>query len=374
MNFLRKLPYLFKRLSESLRVWKYSRYEVIIMRILFAFVVYQTMPLGEPFSNLVQDIYPAIGSHINSKKQNEKLRPPLPPIVELLPNSSNSMAFDQQPSPNGIARFVDLTFFSNERFISILPWIVIPAILLYASGTSLPIVLPLLCFISIGSRTLSNSQGAIHHGFQLVSAILLVQTCVILFGCFYRLLKKKHFVDARQRTIRDYFIYFTILLCVSFYMIAGYIKLIKSDGEWIQNSPYIGVQLVKTDRQNYYTNMDAEHYGQEKVTWASDMLEHPNFTRIFMGCGLCLELFAFIALFSRGWCAITGLMIIAFHQLNDAIMGLMFYHNEKIVWIFLVNIPFWIVLLSRKIRKRPGLIPIESIEPLQESEPEASPA
>lgn len=371
MNFFRKLPYQFKRLSQTLRVWKFSRYEVVIMRILFAFVIYQTMPLGKPFSNLTQDLFPTIGSHINTREQNEKFRPPLPPIVELLPNSDNRQTFDSQPSPNGIARFVDLTFFSNDRFVAFLPWIVIPAIILYASGIGLPITLPLLTFISIGSRTLSNSQGAIHHGFQLISAILLVQTCVILFGWFYRLIKKKHFVDARQRTIRDYFVYFTILLCVSFYMIAGYIKLIKSDGEWIKNSPYIGIQLVKTDRQNYYTNLDGEHYGHQKVRWASDMLEHPNLTRLFMGCGLCLELFAFVALFGRGWCAITGLMIIGFHQLNDAIMGLMFYHNEKIVWIFLVNLPFWIVLLSRKISKRPGMIPLESAE---DPEPEASPA
>lgn len=370
MNIFRRLPYLFKRISENLRVWKFSRYEVITMRILFAFVIYQTMPLGKPFSNLTQDLFPAINSAISSKEKNEQFRPPLPPIVELLPNSSERMTFDSQPSPNGIAHFVDLTFFSNDRFVSLLPWIVIPAILLYASGTALPITLPLLTFISIGSRTLSNSQGAINHGFQLVSAILLVQTGIILFGWIYRLIKKRHFVDRRQRTVRDYFIYSTILLCVGFYMIAGYIKLIKSDGEWIKNSPYIGIQLVKTDRQNYYTNMDAKHFGQSKVRWASDMLEHPNFTRVFMGCGLCLELFAFVALFGRGWCAITGLMIIGFHQLNDEIMGLMFYHNEKIVWIFLVNLPFWLVILSRKIRKDPALIPLLSDE---ESEPEALP-
>ena len=371
MQFPKKLPYFFKRLSEILRVWKYSRYEVVAMRILFAFVIYQTMPMGKPFSKLTQNIIPPIRSAINSKGKNEMFRPPLLPVVELLPNSAERMTFDKQPSPNGIARFVDLTFFSNDRFIRMLPWIVIPAIILYASGIGLPIVLPILTFISIGSRTLSNSQGAINHGFQIVSTILLVQTCVILFGWIYRLVKKKHFVDPRQRTIRDYFVYSSILLCVSFYMIAGYIKLIKSDGEWIKNSPYIGIQLVKTDRQNYYTNMDAEHYGHDKVTWASDMLEHPNLTRLLMACGLCLELFAFVALFGRGWCAIIGLMLIGFHQLNDMIMGLMFYHNEKIVWIFLINLPFWIVMLNRKIRKDHGMIPIKSAE---DSEPEASPA
>ena len=371
MQLLRKLPYLFKRLSDALRVWNFSRYEVMAIRILFALVIYQTMPLGKPFSKLTQNIIPPIGSVIRSKENNEMLRPPLLPIVELLPNSAERLTFDKQPTPNGIARFVDLTFFSNDRFVSILPWIVIPAIILYASGIGLPIALPLLTFISIGSRTLFNSQGAINHGFQIVSAILLIQTCVVLFGWIYRLIKKKHFVDARQRTIRDYFVYSSILLCVSFYMIAGYIKLIKSNGEWITNSPYIGIQLVKTDRQNYYTNMDTERYGHEKVAWASDMLEHPNITRLFMGCGLCLELFAFVALFGRGWCAITGLMLLGFHQLNDSIMGLMFYHNEKIVWIFLINLPFWFVLLNRKIRKDRGDIPLSVSE---EAEPEASPA
>ena len=371
MNYFRKLPYLLKRLSEFLRVWKFSRYEVIIMRVLFALVVYQTMPLGKPFANLSQSVFPPIAAQINTKDKDEQFRPPMLPVREYLPNSAERMTFEEQPSPNGVAHIVDLTFFSNDRLVAILPWIVIPAIILYASGFGLPVVLPILTFISIGSRTLSNSQGAIHHGFQIISAILLVQTCVILFGWVYRLRKKKHFVDTRQRTIRDYFIYYSLMLSVSFYMIAGYIKLIKSDGEWMKNSPYIGIQLVKTNRQNYYTAFDAEHYGQEKVRWASDMLEHPNITRVLMSGGLCLELFAFIALFGRGWCAVTGLMIISFHQLNDMIMGLQFYPNEKIVWIFFINIPFWLVLLNRKIRKRPGLIPIESDE---NSEPEAAPA
>ncbi len=348
-----KLCAALKWLSERFDVWKFGRWEVLIMRILFACLLYQTMPLGNPFSNF--SLEHLRGLHDFAVEHDGALRPPLVPLTEFLPNSEVQLTFDTQPVPNGLARFFDFTFFASDGFVKVLPWIVIPCLLLYASGWGLPVVLPILTFISIGSRTLANSQGAIHHGFQIVSVVLLAQTVVVLFGVGYRLFKKRAFVDARGRTVRDYFIYYAQLAVVAFYLIAGVIKLINSDGAWIANSHLIGVQLVKTERQGFYNDLDTTQFegvGGE-VPLADTMLNHPNLTRAFMSMGLMLELFAFLALLGRGWASIFGLLVVCFHWFNDVIMKLYFYNNEKVVWIFLINVPFWIYFFTRNMRKQP---------------------
>lgn len=71
-----------------------------------------------------------------------------------------------------------------------------------------------------------------------------------------------------------------------------------------------------------------------------------------MASGLLLECFAFLALYNRRTATLFGLSAILFHYFNDLIMGLYFYDNEKVVWIFFVNIPFWMALLLRRFLKK----------------------
>jgi hypothetical protein len=72
------------------------------------------------------------------------------------------------------------------------------------------------------------------------------------------------------------------------------------------------------------------------------MLEHKNWTRLLLGCGVALQLVAFLALYNRLTQLIFGLTFILFHMLNDFMFGLFFYHVEQMDWIFLVNLPFCI--------------------------------
>ncbi len=338
---------------------RHFRFEIVFMRILFAYVVFQSMPLGQPFSSgthhLGERIAPGkIQAIVSDPKKDNALRPPLLPISQMVPNSGSSMTYRNQAKPNGIAHVVDLTFFSNPAFIKVLPWIVIPSLLLYAAGTGLPIVLPIITLISIGSRTLYNSQGYIHHGYQMLSLVLVAQTAVVLWHCFRGSwreafgLRKAEVVNGR--TFWDRMIRYSQWMVVGCYVIAGVIKPVRSDGEWFKNSHYIGIQVVKTHRQNYYSRLEEKWDIPDPPVAKLMMKDHPNLVRIFLGMGVLLEIFAFLALYNRFLSLVVGFSLVIFHYFNDLMMGLYFYDNEKLDWIFLINVPFWLWWLF--LRKR----------------------
>lgn len=341
---------LVRHLAARFGVPHFHRFEVVIMRVLFAVVIFQTMPLGHPWSSWTQQyvedhIAPGtLTAVLAEEERDEMLRPPLLPISQMLPNSQGKLNFDKQEKANGVAHLVDLTFFSDEKFIKALPWIVLPCLLLYAAGVGLPVVLPILTLLQIGARTLFNSQGSIHHGYQMVSLVMLAQTGLILWHCWRNWkeamgVKRPKLVNGRN--FWDSFVRYSQYMVIGCYVIAGVIKPINSDGEWFQNSHMIGIQLVKTDRQNYYSELDSK-YGNDPVPYAEAMLEHPNWTRIFLAMGVLLEIFAFLALYNRLAALVFGFMFILFHYFNEFLMNLVFPNNEKLVWIFLINLPFWI--------------------------------
>lgn len=337
---------------------KHFRFEIVFMRVLFALVVYQSMPLGAPYSsgtfrvigNFDEQLPAKLQSVVaDPEKDNFFRRPYLPllPVSQMLPNSNAALTYQGQDKPNGIARFVDLTFFSDPGFIEVLPWIVIPCLILYAAGVGLPIALPLLTLVSICSRTLYNSQGYIHHGYQMVSLVLVAQTVVVVWHCL-----RGHWREAfgikpatrtfRDRTVWDRMIRYSQWMIVICYVIAGVIKPIRSDGEWFQNSHYIGIQVVKTHRQNYYSSLEEKWNIPEPKVAKFMLKDHPDWVRIFLSLGVFLEIFAFLALYNRFTSLIFGFSLVIFHYFNDLMMGLYFYDNEKLDWIFLINLPFWI--------------------------------
>jgi hypothetical protein len=137
-------------------------------------------------------------------------------------------------------------------------------------------------------------------------------------------------------------------MIVASYMIPGVVKQFKSGGMWFWHSHYIGVQVVKTHRQNYYDTLDPAWAPETLPPLAGFMLEHKNWTRLLLGGGVALQIIAFLALYNRLAWLVFGLLFIAFHYLNDIMFGLYFYHVEKMDWIFLVNLPFWAWWLWRR--------------------------
>ena len=358
-EFFRSLTW--KKLARNFGIPRFHRFEVVIMRILFAYVLFQCMPLGAPYSsvgtNLVNQTMPGALEYIGEHESELILGPPLRRAYHLIPNAEAKIPYDVQKQPDGIAHVVDLTFFNDDRFVKTLPWIVFPCLILYCAGFGLPVVMPILTFILLGSRTLYNSQGYIHHGFQMVSLVLLAQTVVVLVYAFRNPKEafglKRATSWFRDRNFWDVMIRYSQLMIIASYMIPGVIKQFKTGGEWFFRSHYIGVQVVKTHRQNYYNDLDPTKGEKEEIpTMANFMLERRNLTRLLLGAGITLQVIAFLALYNRATLAIFGLLFISFHYLNDIMFGLYFYHVEKLDLIFLVNLPFWIWWLATRKKRR----------------------
>ncbi len=67
---------------------------------------------------------------------------------------------------------------------------------------------------------------------------------------------------------------------------------------------------------------------------------------------LLAEMLAFLALFNRRMLALWGLVLIGMHWGIEIVMKLHFAYNQQILWIFWVNVPFWIWAVAKS-RSRP---------------------
>ena len=285
-------------------------WELLIMRTLFAGVVYMTLP-------------------------------------------DAGQVYATQKVPNGIANFIDLTFLAKEGVYPALKVALAIALVIYASGLVLPLVLPFILISHVMVRTLFNSQGWVHHGVQMVSLALLAQTIVVLTFAIYRLRKGRPFPFAHGLSTGSYFLFYTQMAIVSIYVVSVVSKVDRSDGQWFSKSHYIGLHVVKAERDRYYGKLEAPEPGD--VPAARLMLAHPNLTRVFLGAGVLLEFFAFIALYGRGAAALIAIALIGFHRSIAALMSIYFHFNEMLLVIFLINVPFWLVWLAKKISdQKPG--------------------
>ena len=280
-------------------------WELLILRILFAIVVFKTLP-------------------------------------------NQGQIYDTQTSPNGIAHWVELTFLAKEGVYPALKIGIAAALVVYASGFGLPIVLPLIFIAHVMIRTLFNSQGWIHHGVQMVSLVLLAQTIVVLTFAIYRMNKRKPFPFTDGRSIGSYFLFYSQMAIVSIYVVSVVSKIDRSDGKWFFKSHYVGLHVVKAERDRYYNKLEPPAPNSEppprNIVAAQQALAHPNLTRIVLGAGVMLELFAFVALYSRGAAAAVAVCLLGFHESIAELMSIYFEFNVRLLVIFLI-LPFVFALL-----------------------------
>lgn len=268
--------------------------------------------------------------------------------------------FDSQEVPRGIAKVFDLTFLSGQGPIDLsslkrleIPLIgairldgpgwfdsfVVLAVIfgaLYVWGRGLAITLPLLALLHTIPWTLNNSQGYTHHGMQLISMVLIVQTIVVWWWQIRRWRARAPL----PLPLRSYLIYYSQGMIAFAYVACAITKVINSKGLWLFKSNYICIELIKSHRLEYYETLNPAAAGDPAAAvW---LLNHPWITRFIFDIGFFIELLAFVALRNRSWALITGLAIIGFHRSVWWLMRLEFPMHEWLILIFLVNVPFWI--------------------------------
>lgn len=249
--------------------------------------------------------------------------------------------FSGQPAPVGIARWIDLTWLHHE---GVYRWMFGGACVcsaLYVLGIGLRIVLPVLTLAQVMVFTYNNSQGFTDHSMQLVSMVLLFQTIVVWW-------KRGEAADK----LRAWLWFYSRGIVLFSYVASALTKIINTRGLWVWRSKDLCIEIVKTQRYDYYKDLDPAFMGDPPVAvW---LLHHPLAAQAMFGAGFFLELFAFLGLRDRLWSALIGIAIIGMHRSITLLMGLSFANHEWLSLIFLINIPGWILLLWSR-SHRPSL-------------------
>lgn len=252
-------------------------------------------------------------------------------------------------APHGIGRFVDLRFLLDPAVFTVCRYLLWVALLLYVLRLGWSVVLPYLTLLSIAAGTIINSHGAIEHYLQIVSLVLGAQTA----GHFYGLWKQRWRVpgDDDGDRAEDHVIFWSQQAIVATYLVSALTKLFHTGGMWFFQTPLVALQIIKTTDQDYYTDLDAATYGAG-AAMADWIAQHPLLTGGILSAGLLLELATPLALLGRRYAAFFGVSLLIFHETVHRVMALHFLYNEYLLWIYLVNVPGWLLAAARLFRGR----------------------
>ena len=166
-------------------------------------------------------------------------------------------------------------------------------ILFYVAGLLLPIVLPALAVGHALMFTLFNSQGYTHHGYQIVTLTLVAQAATVLY---YTALKGLR-LQPPDALLNSWLLVQSQAVVAGTYLVSFFTKILATGGMWLWNANYIAIDLIKTQRQHYFSRFDPSDAGNPaEAMW---LLEHPWIARGFFASGALLEAIAFLALANR---------------------------------------------------------------------------
>jgi hypothetical protein len=261
----------------------------------------------------------------------------------------NSLSQRTISSPHGLARLIDLRFLLEPSAFAVCRYLLWAALVLYVVRVAWSIALPYMTLLSIAAGTIANSEGAIGHSLQIVSLVLGAQTAAHFYDLFQRRRAKEDWDNARGE---DRVISWSQQAIVAAYLASALTKLVHTSGMWFFRSPMVAVQIIKTKEQDFYDRLDVAHHnaGLSIAEW---VVAHPIPLALVLGCGLILELTAPVALLGRRYALFYGLGLVVFHESVQRLMKLNFIYNEYLLWIYLVNIPFWLWVVARWLRIQP---------------------
>lgn len=266
-----------------------------------------------------------------------------------LPLAAEVADLTGQQKPTGLAHIFPLTWLAIPDVFRVCQIVVAAAAILYTANRFMLLATGAMTLVHVLIFTLDNSQGATNHAYHLISIVLLAQFLTYLSPHLIRRIEgwrktslPRLFGTDKGIRLNDLALYFSQQAIAAAYVVAGLSKLIRSKGLWVWQSPNVSVELMKSNAQNFYNRLEIDSTFEHRQQVAQWMIDNPMITRVLMGGGLVIELFAFLALRSRLGALLTGLAIIALHYGIYISMGLFFKYNIAIVIIFFINLPYWI--------------------------------
>jgi hypothetical protein len=255
------------------------------------------------------------------------------------------------PSPNGITRAFDLHFLLDPQVFAWTRMVLAAALILYLVRLVLWFALPIALFVNLAANAITNSQGAVQHTTQIVSLVLLAQTAAHFFGLWQR-----RWRGEEGRLLEDRAIWWSQQTIVAVYLVAGITKLIVSQGLWIFQARWIGVSVAKSAYQSFYDTLNPADL-QQRLAVAHFAAAHGWIVALIAATGLFLELGSPLMLINRAAAAILGCALLCFHLSLAYTMRLTFVYNQWLLIIFMINPAYWIAICARRIlRSRPPAI------------------
>lgn len=272
-------------------------------------------------------------------------------LLERFPPLSALPAYGARLSfPNGLAKWVDLTWALDPAAYSLLTILLETAAALYILGFAFPVFATILflCYLVVG--TLQNSLGSISHYYQVMTLALLGQSLASwLWAASAQ--KRSQAWTSSPAALHSFTTRVTLQVLAGNYAVCALTKLIESGGAWIWNSQYMPVQFAKIQAQQYYSTLETADLGQGGAL-NELCLRHPWLCMLVYAPGLIVELFAFLMLFGRVWLLVVGLAVVGMHVLVDRTMNLAFPQHQWIFFVYAVNLPYWVVRGIRSLRNR----------------------
>lgn len=293
-----------------------SRWELVVMRMLFALVIWDAIP--------------------------------------------SAMSFEQVPQPVGFAMFMPdlVTGFGAMLAAEWFQFALVVVLVFYAMGSAAVVTTPLLLAVTVLAGTLNNSQGAITHHLQVVSLVLVAQTCYLV----YELIRRRKWRTGLlgQPVDREIWVaYVTQQAVVAAYVVSAWTKLKESGLDWFVNAARFPIQLNKNTRMAYYNELKDHGSGSGFLAdlpakAEALLMASPNLCRVIIGSGLILEIAVVLALAGRAWAFFFGVVFVVFHSTISQIMGLDFDFNIYILSIFFIfpGVSAAIVRWSKSTTKR----------------------
>lgn len=192
----------------------------------------------------------------------------------------------------------------------------------------------------VGYWTLGNSQGNTFHGSQMTSLVLVAQ----LAAWIIMKVREHRNIAASPRWpgLDSILLYFSQCAIAGVYVTSAITKLLKSGGRWMFDSHYFAKSVQKVWRQYHFDNPSDGNYTGISP-WAAWLVENPVLARLLFAPGFIFEILAFLLLMNRVWAAGVGVLLILLHVGIGIVMQLYFPEFEVLVFIFCVNLPFWVM-------------------------------
>lgn len=262
-----------------------------------------------------------------------------------------------EPNPVGLLRLLHkiddhrtwLTWLADLETYGFYRAVLFVLLAFYVAGFALPVVLPVLAVMHILPCTLYDSQGYPHHGNQIVSLLLMVQTGTVWWHCIRG---RRWSFSPPDAVLRAWLQWQSITLVAGTYFLSVITKMIESHGHWLLNANNFALDMIKTERQSWLNKLDSARAAiPPNALW---MLEHPMTARFIFGSGMIMEAICIFAIGNRILGLIIGISLIVMHRSIDALMGgVAFQYNELLDFTYFVGLPFGLAWVMEKAFSNP---------------------